>query len=175
MLAETKSTDFVITRVFDAPREVLWKCFTEPESMKEWFGPKGSVVVASKMDLRVGGTYHGAMRAANGTVAWAKFVYREIVAPQRLVWVHSFSDEAGGLTRHPMAPTWPLQMLTTVIFEDAPGGEGSGKTKLTLRWSPLDVSAEEQATFDAAHDSMRGGWTGSFERLDAYLASPSAR
>ncbi|HTE75379.1 MAG TPA: SRPBCC domain-containing protein [Xanthobacteraceae bacterium] len=175
MLAETKSTDFVITRVFDAPREVLWKCFTEPESMKEWFGPKGSVVVASKMDLRVGGTYHGAMRAANGTVAWAKFVYREIVAPQRLVWVHSFSDEAGGLTRHPMAPTWPLQMLTTVIFEDAPGGERSGKTKLTLRWSPLDVSAEEQATFDAAHDSMRGGWTGSFERLDAYLASPSAR
>lgn len=175
MLAETKSTDFVITRVFDAPREVLWKCFTEPESMKEWFGPKGSVVVASKMDLRVGGTYHGAMRAANGTVAWAKFVYREIVAPQRLVWVHSFSDEAGGLTRHPMAPTWPLQMLTTVTFEDAPGGERSGKTKLTLRWSPLDVSAEEQATFDAAHDSMRGGWTGSFERLDAYLASPSAR
>jgi uncharacterized protein YndB with AHSA1/START domain len=175
MLAETKSTDFVITRVFDAPREVLWKCFTEPERMKEWFGPKGSVVVASKMDLRVGGTYHGAMRAANGTVAWAKFVYREIVAPQRLVWVHSFSDEAGGLTRHPMAPTWPLQMLTTVTFEDAPGGERSGKTKLTLRWSPLDVSAEEQATFDAAHDSMRGGWTGSFERLDAYLASPSAR
>jgi uncharacterized protein YndB with AHSA1/START domain len=126
------------------------------------------------MDLRVGGTYHGAMRAANGTVAWAKFVYREIVAPQRLVWVHSFSDEAGGLTRHPMAPTWPLQMLTTVTFEDVPGGERSGKTKLTLRWSPLDASAEEQATFDAAHDSMRGGWTGSFERLEAYLASPSA-
>jgi len=174
MLAETKSTDFVITRVFDAPREVLWKCFTEPERMKEWFGPKGSVVVASKMDLRVGGTYHGAMRAANGTVAWAKFVYREIVAPQRLVWVHSFSDEAGGLTRHPMAPTWPLQMLTTVTFEDAPGGERSGKTKLTLRWSPLDASAEEQAAFDAAHDSMRGGWTGSFERLDAYLASARA-
>jgi uncharacterized protein YndB with AHSA1/START domain len=170
MLAESKSADFVITRVFDAPREVLWKCFTEPERMKEWFGPKGSVVVASKMDLRVGGTYHGAMRAGNGLVMWAKFVYREIVAPQRLVWVHSFSDEAGGLTRHPMAPTWPLQMLTTVTLEDAPGG----KTKLTLRWSPLDASAEEQSTFDAAHDGMRGGWTGSFERLDAYLASARA-
>jgi uncharacterized protein YndB with AHSA1/START domain len=101
---------------------------------------------------------------------WAKFVYREIVAPARLVWVHSFSDEAGGLTRHPMAPTWPLQMLTTVTFEDAPGG----KTKLTLCWSPLDASAEEQATFDAAHEGMRGGWTGSFERLEAYLASPKA-
>jgi uncharacterized protein YndB with AHSA1/START domain len=174
MLAETKSADFVITRIFDAPREILWKCFTEPERMKEWFGPKGSVVVASKMDLRVGGTYHGAMRAGNGPVMWAKFVYRDIVAPQRLVWVHSFSDEAGGLTRHPMAPTWPLQMLTTVTFEDAPGGKTDDKTKLTLRWSPLDASAEEQATFDAAHDSMRGGWSGSFERLEAYLASPGA-
>jgi uncharacterized protein YndB with AHSA1/START domain len=97
---------------------------------------------------------------------WAKFAYREVVAPERLVWVHSFSDEAGGLTRHPLSPTWPLQLLTTVTLEDAPGG----KTKLTLRWSPLNATAEEQQTFDAAHDSMRGGWAGSFERLEAYLA-----
>ncbi len=97
---------------------------------------------------------------------WAKFVYREIVAPERLVWVHSFSDEAGGLTRHPLSPTWPLELLTTVTFEDAPGG----KTKVTLRWSPLDATAEEQKTFDAAHDGMRGGWGGTFERLTAYLA-----
>ena len=105
----TKSADFVISRVFDAPRELVWKAFTEPERMKEWFGPKGSVIVASKMDFRVGGTYHGAMRDPAGNVMWAKFVYREIVAPERLVWVHSFSDEAGGLTRHPLSPTWPLE------------------------------------------------------------------
>jgi uncharacterized protein YndB with AHSA1/START domain len=165
MLAETKN-DFVISRVFDAPRELVWKCFAEPERMKEWFGPKGSVVVSSKMDLRPGGSYHGAMRAGDGPVMWAKFVYREVVAPERLVWVHSFSDEAGGLTRHPLSPTWPLQLLTTVTLEDAPGG----KTKLTLRWSPLDASDEECKTFDAAHDSMRGGWGVSFDRLDAYLA-----
>jgi len=151
--------------VFDAPREKLWRCFTEPERMKEWFGPKGSTVVASNMDLRVGGTYHGALRAGDGPVMWAKFVYREVEAPQRLVWVHSFSDEAGGLTRHPLSPTWPLKLLTTVTFEDG----GDGRTKLTLRWSPLDATAEEQNTFDAAHDSMRGGWGGSFEQLEAYL------
>ncbi len=159
--------DFVITRQFDAPREVLWKCFTEPERMQEWFGPKGSTVVASNLDLRVGGTYHGAMRDPAGRVMWAKFVYREIVAPERLVWVHSFSDEAGGLTRHPLSPTWPLQLLTTVTFEEQPGD----KTRLTLRWSPLDATAEEQKTFDAAHDGMTQGWGGSFERLDAYLAN----
>ena len=167
MPAETNSADFVISRVFNAPRDLIWKCFTEPERMKEWFGPKGSVVVASKMDLRVGGIYHGAMRDPTGRVMWAKFVYREIVASQRLVWVHSFSDEAGGLTRHPLSPTWPLELLTTVIFEDA----GAGKTKVTLRWSPLNATAEEQQTFDAARDGMTGGWNGSFERLDAYLAT----
>jgi uncharacterized protein YndB with AHSA1/START domain len=163
-LTETKS-DFVITRVFDAPREKVWRCFTEPERMKEWFGPKGSTVVASNMDLRVGGTYHGALRAGDGPVMWAKFVYREVVPPQRLAWEHSFSDEAGGLTRHPLSPTWPLKLLTTVTFEDA----GAGTTKLTLRWSPLEASEEEQKTFDAAHDSMRGGWGGSFEQLENYL------
>jgi uncharacterized protein YndB with AHSA1/START domain len=167
MPAETKAADFVTTRVFDAPRQRLWDCFTDPDHMKEWFGPKGSIVVASTMDLRVGGTYHGAMRDAEGRVMWAKFVYREIVAPERLVWVHSFSDEAGGLTRHPLSATWPLQLLTTVLFEDAPGG----KTRVTLRWSPLNATAEEQATFDAAHGGMTQGWAGSFERLDAYLAA----
>jgi uncharacterized protein YndB with AHSA1/START domain len=167
MLTQSQTRDFVITRVFDAPAALVWKCFTEPERMKEWFGPKGSVVVSAIMDLRVGGTYHGAMRGPDGKVMWAKFIYREIVPPQRLVWEHSFSDEAGGLTRHPLSPTWPLWLLTTVTLADAPGG----KTALTLMWSPLDPSPQEQITFDAAHDGMRSGWGGSFERLDAYLAS----
>jgi uncharacterized protein YndB with AHSA1/START domain len=96
---------------------------------------------------------------------WAKLVYREIVAPQRLAWVHSFSDAAGGLTRHPLSSTWPLEMLTTVTFESEPGG----RTTVTLRWSPLNATAQEQATFDAAHDGMRGGWSGTFDRLAAYL------
>jgi uncharacterized protein YndB with AHSA1/START domain len=106
------------------------------------------------------------MRGPDGQVMWAKFVYREIAPPKLLKWVHSFSNEAGGVTRHPMAPTWPLEMLTTVTFEDVPGG----KTNLTLTWSPINASDEEQKTFDAAHGSMTGGWAGTFERLDAYLA-----
>jgi uncharacterized protein YndB with AHSA1/START domain len=166
MNADPKNADFIISRVFDAPRELVWKAFTEPERMKEWWGPRGSTIIASKMDFRVGGTYHGAMRDPSGTVMWAKFIYRDIAALERLVWEHSFSDEAGGVTRHPLAPTWPLKLLTTVTFADAPGG----KTALTLRWSPLDATDEERKTFDAMHDSMNGGWAGTFERLDAYLA-----
>jgi len=162
-----QAKDFVISRIFDAPRELLWECFTEPERMRQWWGPKGCSVVAAKMDRRPGGTYHYSMRVPNGQVMWGKFVYREIKAPERLVWVNSFSDEAGGITRHPLSATWPLEMLTTVTFENEPGG----KTKVTIRWSPLNASDEERATFDAGHASMQQGWSGTFEQLAAYLAS----
>ena len=165
-MLQTQNKDFVIIRQFDAPRALVWKCFTEPAHMKEWWGPKGSTIVASNMDLRVGGFYHGAMRDPQGNVMWAKFVYREVVPPELLVWEHSFSDEAGGLTRHPLSPTWPLKLLTRVILEEA----GGGKTKLTLRWTPLDATEEEQQTFAAAHASMQGGWTGTFDQLGDYLA-----
>ncbi|MGB7036229.1 MAG: SRPBCC domain-containing protein [Xanthobacteraceae bacterium] len=165
--AEADRADFVTSRVFEAPRDLVWKCFTEAERMQAWFGPKGSTVIASTMDLRVGGTYHGAMRDQSGRVMWAKFVYREVVAPQRLVWVHSFSDEAGGLTRHPLSPTWPLELLTTVTFEDT----GDRKTTLTLRWSPLNATPTERQTFAAAREGMHGGWNGSFERLSDYLTA----
>jgi uncharacterized protein YndB with AHSA1/START domain len=165
MVSTLVDSDFVISRIFDAPRELLWKAFTQPDHMKQWWGPKGSTIVVSKMDLRVGGTYHGAMCTPDGAVIWAKFVYREIVKPERLVWIHSFSDEAGGLSRHPLSPTWPLELLTTVTFAETP----DGKTELTLRWSPVNASEDEHKTFDAAHDSMRQGWGGSFDQLAAFL------
>src|SRR6476620_583434 len=127
-MVTTKSPDFVISRVLDAPRELVWKCFTDPERMKQWWGPKGFVVIASKMDLRVGGTYHYGMKAPNGAAMWGKFVYREIVPPERLVFINSFSDENGGITRHPGGPTWQLEMLSTFSFAELAGG----KTKFTV-------------------------------------------
>ena len=159
------SPDFVVSRVFDAPRDLVWKAFTEPERMKEWWGPKGSTVIASKMDLRPGGTYHYGMKAPDGSPMWGRFVFREIIAPERMVFINSFSDEAGGTTRHPMAPTWPLEMLSTFTFEDV-----GGKTKITIRWAPHNATDEERKTFDSGHDSMRQGWGGTMDQLAAYLA-----
>ena len=127
-----RDAKFVMSRVFDAPRDLLWKCFTDPERMKHWWGPKGFTVIASKMDLRVGGTYHYGMQAPNGGAMWGLFTYREIVPQEKLVFVNSFSDEKGGITRHPGSATWPLHMLSTFTFEDAPGG----KTKFTVRGGP---------------------------------------
>ena len=162
----TKSADFVISRVFNVSRDLLWKCFTEPERMKQWWGPKGFVVTVSKMDLRPGGTYLYGMKAPDGTPMWGRMVYREITPPEKIVFINSFSDEKGGLTRHPMAPTWPIEMLSIFTFEEQPGG----KTRFTVRWSPHNATAEEQATFDNGHASMNTGWSGTMENLEAYLA-----
>lgn len=161
----SQGADFVTARVFDAPRDLVWKAFSEPERMKEWWGPKGFSVIRWSMDYRPGGTYHYGMKAPNGTEMWGKFRYREITPPERMVFINSFSDEAGGTTRHPMAPTWPLETLSTFTFEEEPGG----KTRVTIRWSPYNATPEEQATFDASHDSMRGGWGGTMDQLAEYL------
>jgi uncharacterized protein YndB with AHSA1/START domain len=166
-VADSQSKDFVISRVFDAPRDLVWKAFTEPERMRQWWGPKGFKVIVSKMDLRPGGTYHYGLESPDGKAMWGKFVYREITPPQRMVFINSFSDEAGGVTRHPMAPTWPLEMLSTFTFEELPGGE----TKFTVRWAAYNASEEEQKTFDTSHDGMNQGWSGTMEQLTAYLAA----
>jgi uncharacterized protein YndB with AHSA1/START domain len=162
----TQSKDFVLSRVFDAPRDLVWKAFTEAERMQQWWGPKGAKVTASKMDLRPGGTYLYGMQTPDGKVMWGKFAYREIVPPEKLVFINSFSDEKGGITRHPLSPSWPLQLLSVFTFEEQP----DGKTKFTIRWSTHNATAEEQKAFDAGHASMTQGWGGTMEQLEAYLA-----
>jgi uncharacterized protein YndB with AHSA1/START domain len=160
------AADFVISRVFDAPRDLVWKAFTDPERMRHWWGPKGFKVIASTMDLRPGGTYHYGLKAPDGSIMWGKFVYRDIVAPERVVLVSSFSDEAGGTTRHPGHLSWPLEMLSVFTFEDL-----GGQTRFTVRWAPYNATADERKTFDDGRDSMQQGWGGTLDQLADYLAT----
>jgi uncharacterized protein YndB with AHSA1/START domain len=156
---------FEITREFDAPRVLVWKAWTEPARLAEWMGPKGaSKGRVLRHELRPGGVLHSCY-IMNGHEMWGKHVYREVEPVSRLVWVQSFSDEQGRLTRHPMAPAWPLEMLTTVLLEDL-----GGKTRLTLQWELINATDEERRTFRDAKPSMQGGWTGSFDALAEHLA-----
>jgi uncharacterized protein YndB with AHSA1/START domain len=160
------SAPFVISRVFDAPRDKVWKAWTEVERLKQWWGPKGFVVTHCKVDLRPGGIMHYCLRTPDGNEMWGKFAYREIVKPERLVWINSFSDKEGGTTVHPMSPDWPREMLTKVTFE-----EQGGKTKVTVQWTPVDASTEvERKTFEDGRGSMQQGWTGTFEQFEQYFA-----
>ena len=162
--------EFVIARVFDAPRDLVFKAHTDCERLKHWWGPKGFKVRVCKLDLRLGGTFHYCLISPKGEDMWGKFVYREIVRPERLVFVSSFSDEAGGNTRHPMAPDWPLEMLNTATFT-----EERGRTTLTLRSTALNATPAEHAAFVAAHRGMEQGWGGTFDQLARYLAAEQAK
>ena len=158
---------FVISRTFDAPRKRVWRAWTDVEQVKQWWGPIGFVVTYCKIDLRPGGLGHYCLRGPDGSDLWGRFAYREIVEPERLVWINSFSDKDGGLTVHPMNPTWPREMHTSVTFKEL----GGGKTEVTVTWLPVEGSTElERQTFEAGRPSMTMGWTGTLEQFNGYLA-----
>jgi uncharacterized protein YndB with AHSA1/START domain len=162
--AHPAGEDFVITRVVDAPLSRVWKAWTDANELKKWWGPKDFEIVSTKVDLRPGGIFHYHLRSPTGEDVWGKFVYREIVPEERLVFITAFSDENAGETRHPMAPDWPLRMHSTVTFTDK-----GGKTAVTVRWSPYEATQKERDAFEAGRDSMKAGWGGTFDRLDARL------
>ncbi len=163
-LAGAQCEPFVISRTFDARRDLLWKVWTQHEHLMGWFGPKGITLTHAKLDFRPGGIFHYSMRPPNGREMWGKFVYREVVAPEKILLVSSFSDAEGGVTRHPLSPGWPLQMLTEIIFV-----EQGGKTTVTIKWMPLDATDEERRVFNEGRSSMTQGWSGTFEQLAEYL------
>jgi uncharacterized protein YndB with AHSA1/START domain len=168
--AATEAPELVISRVLDAPRGLVWRAFTEPAHLLRWWGPKGFAILSGEVDLRPGGRFLYHLRSPNGQDMWGRFIYREIVPPERLVFVVSFSDAAGGVTRHPWSATWPLQTLSTITF-----AEHAGRTTLTVHWTPYEATAEEIATFAAGRESMRQGWTGTFEQLAEHLAAAQGR
>jgi uncharacterized protein YndB with AHSA1/START domain len=159
--------EFVIKRTFNAPRERVWRAWTDEKSLAKWWGPKGFDIAKVKLDLKPGGTFHYQLRSPDGQDMWGKFVFREIVPQERLVFVIGFSDAEGGSARHPLSPDWPLTWLSTVTFADA----GAGKTTVTVRWVPHEATDKEKQVFEAGAESMRQGWTGTFDRLDDHLAN----
>jgi uncharacterized protein YndB with AHSA1/START domain len=161
--------EFVLRREFAAPRDLVWQAWTQPEHLLRWFGPKGFTLQVGTFEFRPGGEFRYGLKSPDGHEMWGKWIFREIVAPEKLVVVTSFSDAQGGVTRHPMSATWPLETLATTTFTEA-----NGRTTLTLRWVALNATAEERATFDSAHDSMTQGWGGTMGQLEAYLAKITA-
>jgi len=157
--------ELVITRTFDAPRELVWKAFTESDRLAQWWGPKDFTMVVRTLDVRPSGVFHYAMRSPGGQVMWGTFVFREIQAPERIVFISSFADEEGNIIRAPFSPTWPLEILNTVTF-----AETDGKTTVTFRGSPINATGEERDTFWNRQDSVQQGFAGTFDQLAAYLA-----
>lgn len=157
---------FIYTREFDAPRDVVFAAYTERDRLEKWWGPKGLTMLRCTIDLRPGGVFHYGMRAPDGQQMWGKWTFREIVRPELLEFIVSFSDEQCGVTRHPMSAEWPLQVLSTTRFEDL-----GGRTRVTMTGVPIGATEAERRAFAEAKGSMEKGYNGTAEQLDAYLKS----
>jgi uncharacterized protein YndB with AHSA1/START domain len=136
--------DLLITRVFDAPLEIVWKAWTEAEQLKKWWGPKTFTAPVINNDLRVGGKYLYCMRGPDGKDYWSTGVYKEIIPLRKIVATDSFADEKGNIvsaSQYGMGNDFPLEVLLTVTFEDI-----NGKTKLTIIHSDLPAGDMKEMT-----------------------------
>ena len=138
----------VITRIFDAPRTLVFRAWTEPEYLMRWWGPNGFTTTSCEMDLRPGGAWRVAMRSPQGREDRQRGIFREIVPPERLVFTYAFEDAAGNRGH---------ETLVTVTF-----AEHEGKTKLTVN----------QAVFEtvAVRDDHVRGWGEALDHLAKYVA-----
>jgi uncharacterized protein YndB with AHSA1/START domain len=148
---ESSEWDLVMTRVFDAPRELVFKAWTDTRHMALWWGPNGFTNPVCELDVRPGGAIRIDMRAPNGVVYPMKGVFDEIVEPERLVFVSSALDEKGKSM---------FDILNTVTFT-----EHGGKTSLTLQARVLKANASAPQYLKG----MEMGWTQSLDRLGAHL------
>lgn len=157
---------FVINRSFEAPIDVVFAMWTEPTHLARWIPPKGLTMEYLKADIKPGGSSFSCMTGAGEMKMYAKANYLEITKPHRLVYKQMFCDQNEKITRHPLMPTWPETMLTTVTLTE----EGTDQTRVTITWEPHgETTAAERETFHKAKGGMTQGWTGSFDKLEAYL------
>ena len=158
-IGRQSKNELVITRIFDAPRERVWKAWTDPKEMKQWWGPKAFTTPFLSVDLRLGGTFRYCMRSPEGKDYWGTGVYREIVPGKRIVYADSFADEKGNVvpaTYYGMSSDLPLEMLVTVTFE-----ESNGRTKVTLHHAGMPAGPDR--------DGATQGWNEMFDKLVKFL------
>ena len=147
--------ELVVSRLFEAPRELVWAMWTDPEHAIHWWGPPFCPAIEMHMDVRVGGEWRHCLKSAeDGSLLWQHGVFKEVVPPQRLMF--TFTWDNNPYVEFPHADT-----LVTLTFEEQDGG-----TLLTLR----------QIGFHAVADleGHGGGWTGTFDRFEIYAAQTAA-
>lgn len=163
--SDTEKEIFIINRTFATNINHMYQLWTEPQHLSKWLPPTGFECQFSKFDFRQGGQSEYCMFGSDFKM-YGALTYNEIEKPHRLVYTQHFSDEKGSISRHPMAPTWPEKMQTTVTF----AAEGEDLTRVTVKWEVVgNYTAEELATFVAGRAGMTMGWGGSFEKLENYL------
>lgn len=164
---QTHKDIFLINRSFKASQKTLFEFWTKPEHFAQWMGPTGSIMKFITVDFSEGGSAHYEMINAEGQAMYGWIDIKTVQPYDLLVYSQNFCDEKGKLIKPVFAPTWPDRMLTTVMFYE----EGPEETRICLKWEVCgDATEEERKTFHDAKGGMTIGWTGSFRKIDEYIA-----
>lgn len=161
---------FFITRTFDAGIERLYGLWTDPEHIARWLPPTGATMQFLRAEPQVGGSSLYAMAFGQGAPMHGLIRYLALDRPHRLVYTQQFCDEHEAVVRPPFFQDWPLTMRTTVELV----AETPERTRVTVRWEPVEATAADVAEFVCQRGSMTMGWTGSFDKLEAVLAEVTA-
>ena len=159
---------FVINRSFDAPLELMFEMWTNPEHIAQWLAPTGFTMEFRQSKSEAEGNTFYFMTNGNGVDFYGRKRILEMRKPDRVVYTQQFCDKDENISRHPLAPTWPETMLTTVELT----AEGQNRTRVTVTWEVYGATTKEELeTFIQSKAGMNQGWAGSFNKLDDYLAN----
>jgi len=154
--------EFILDREFDAPRELVWRAWTDPDLLVRWYGPNAQTIV-HKFDLKPGGLWLGEMKWGDNS-KFSKIIFQEVVPEEKLAWHDSSTDADWKIAANSMMPDWPRIMLITVTFTDI-----GTKTNVRLTMAPVNATEAENACFAAAMGNMGQGWGGGFSAMDTLL------
>jgi uncharacterized protein YndB with AHSA1/START domain len=162
---QNNKAELVITREFDAPKEIVFNAFADAEALSQWWGPPNVPVTVVKFDFKPNGIffYKAEMQ---GQIMWGRFVYKQIRKPDLFEFISSFSDENGGITRAPFSDKFPLEIFNRFEFS-----EQNGKTTITLKGYPINASEDELEMYIQATAGIQQGLAGTFSQLENYLAT----
>ncbi|MEO5564743.1 MAG: SRPBCC domain-containing protein [Chitinophagaceae bacterium] len=157
-----KKKELVIVREFDAPKEVVFKAFSNAEALAEWWGPADFTTTVLKFDFKPKGVFHYRMNAPKPM--WGRLAYEKIEEPDLLEFTSSFADANGEIIRAPIAPKWPLEIYNRFQFS-----EKNGRTILKMTAYPINPSQEDFDTFVSMEPNVQKGFKSSFDQLDIYI------
>ena len=157
---------FVIARQFAASPARVYEAWADPMKMAQWSGPQGSSVEILEGSQAVGHTTIARTAMRDGPEMFSLCLWRELTPHSRVVWEQSFCTREGVKCAPPFFNDWPQTLLTEVNLE--PRDQG---TLLTLKWTPIEYTEAALAKFTEQMAGMTGGWGGSFDKLDDWLAS----
>ncbi len=156
---------FVIHRSFPANIETVFELWVNPEHFAKWLGPSGASMHFLTANVEEGGASHWSMTTSDGQTKYGKLNYKKISPPHLFVYTQNFCDKEGNLAKPPFSPSYPDKLLTTVTFS-----EEEEEARVAVRWEIFGEATEaERQTFHDLKAVMTGGWSESFDRLEALL------